>query len=162
MAHLCWGTSGGDCLTVLYLCAAHSTCLYDGLKIYSVTNGQNPMATLCGSSIPGHFSTFGPMLLNFYSDSMVNDIGFMAEYRAVGKCRGNAFCHKAVNWIDLLSGVTYSLEKTVISTGSTGKHRYCISKKIDTECTSFLHVFISIHVKTRFYGDTQHQVNFEI
>ncbi|XP_068604308.1 cubilin [Brachionichthys hirsutus] len=61
---------------------AHSTCLYDGLKIYSLVSGGAPIATLCGTSIPGHFSTFGPMLLNFYSDSVFSDRGFMAEYRA--------------------------------------------------------------------------------
>ncbi|XP_065114614.1 cubilin [Paramisgurnus dabryanus] len=63
---------------------AHSTCIYDGVKIYSgtVINGS-PMATLCGNTIPGVFSTFGPMLLNFYSDFSVNDNGFLAEYRTL-------------------------------------------------------------------------------
>uniref|UniRef100_A0A3Q1IYA9 Uncharacterized protein n=1 Tax=Anabas testudineus TaxID=64144 RepID=A0A3Q1IYA9_ANATE len=61
---------------------AHSTCLYDGLKIFHLAGGP-PITTLCGSSIPGPFSTFGPMLLNFYSDSVVGDSGFMAEYRAI-------------------------------------------------------------------------------
>uniref|UniRef100_A0A4W6F2P1 Cubilin n=1 Tax=Lates calcarifer TaxID=8187 RepID=A0A4W6F2P1_LATCA len=62
---------------------AHSTCLYDGLKIYSLDTSGSPIATLCGSSIPGPFSTFGPMLLHFYSDPVVSDSGFMAEYRAI-------------------------------------------------------------------------------
>lgn len=64
-------------------CVAHSTCRYDGLKIYSLTSGGAPIATLCGSSIPGPFSTFGPMMLHFYSDSVLSDSGFMAEYRAI-------------------------------------------------------------------------------
>ncbi|XP_059183305.1 cubilin [Centropristis striata] len=61
---------------------AHSTCQYDGVKIYSLATGSIT-ATVCGSSIPGPFFTFGPMLLNFYSDSVVPDKGFMAEYRAI-------------------------------------------------------------------------------
>uniref|UniRef100_A0A3B4F981 Cubilin n=1 Tax=Pundamilia nyererei TaxID=303518 RepID=A0A3B4F981_9CICH len=62
---------------------AHSTCLYDGLKIYSLATSGIPIATLCGTTIPGSFSTFGPMLLHFYSDSVITDTGFMAEYRAI-------------------------------------------------------------------------------
>ncbi|KAM9333329.1 LOW QUALITY PROTEIN: cubilin [Pholidichthys leucotaenia] len=61
----------------------HSTCLYDGLKIYNLANDSSPVATLCGASIPGPFSTFGPMLLHFYSDASFTDSGFMAEYRAI-------------------------------------------------------------------------------
>ncbi|KAG7279658.1 hypothetical protein CRUP_025761 [Coryphaenoides rupestris] len=67
---------------------AHSTCVYDGLKIYDgTTPTASPLATLCGSTIPGPFSTFGPMLLNFYSDSIIFDNGFLAEYRALA-CGG--------------------------------------------------------------------------
>ncbi|XP_056290732.1 cubilin [Pseudoliparis swirei] len=62
---------------------AHSSCLYDGLKIYSLATGGPAIATLCGSNVPGPFSSFGPMLLNFYSDSVIPDMGFMAEYRAI-------------------------------------------------------------------------------
>ncbi|XP_060950209.1 cubilin [Limanda limanda] len=62
---------------------AHSTCQYDGLKIYSLATSGPPIATLCGTNIPGSFSTFGPMLLHFYSDSVINYSGFMAEYRAI-------------------------------------------------------------------------------
>lgn len=58
--------------------------MYDGVKIYSLAGGP-PIATLCGSSIPGPFSTFGPMLLHFYSDAAVSDSGFMAVYRAIRK-----------------------------------------------------------------------------
>ncbi|XP_053714419.1 cubilin isoform X1 [Synchiropus splendidus] len=61
---------------------AHSTCLYDGLKIYDVSAGGPPVATLCGSTVPGMFTTFGPMLLQFYSDSMISDTGFLAHYIA--------------------------------------------------------------------------------
>ncbi|CAB1449408.1 unnamed protein product [Pleuronectes platessa] len=62
---------------------AHSTCQYDGLKIYSPATSGPPIATLCGTNIPGPFSTFGPMLLHFYSDSVINYSGFMAEYRTI-------------------------------------------------------------------------------
>ncbi|TNN61141.1 Cubilin [Liparis tanakae] len=62
---------------------SHSSCLYDGLKIYSLATGGPALATLCGSNVPGPFSSFGPMLLNFYSDSVIPDMGFMAEYRAI-------------------------------------------------------------------------------
>lgn len=64
-------------------CLADSTCQYDGLKIYGLATSSTPIATLCGTSVPGSFSTFGPMLLHFYSDSVVSDNGFMAEYRAI-------------------------------------------------------------------------------
>ncbi|XP_017269603.1 cubilin [Kryptolebias marmoratus] len=62
---------------------AHSTCLYDGLKIYNPTTSGTAIATLCGTTIPGPFSTFGPMLLHFYSDSLITSSGFMAEYRTI-------------------------------------------------------------------------------
>ncbi|XP_054878715.1 cubilin isoform X1 [Poeciliopsis prolifica] len=62
---------------------AHSTCMYDGLKIYSPVSSSTEMATLCGTNIPGPFSTFGPMLLHFYSDSLFTSRGFMAEYSAI-------------------------------------------------------------------------------
>ncbi|KAG9276492.1 cubilin [Astyanax mexicanus] len=63
---------------------AESTCVYDGVKIYSGTSvNGNPVATLCGNTIPGPFTTFGPMLLNFYSDFIINDNGFLAEYTAI-------------------------------------------------------------------------------
>ncbi|KAJ8376962.1 hypothetical protein SKAU_G00075420 [Synaphobranchus kaupii] len=63
---------------------AHSTCRYDGLKVYRGLTQSSPlMATLCGSTIPGPYSTFGPMLLYFYSDSIINDNGFLAEYTVI-------------------------------------------------------------------------------
>ncbi|KAF4095682.1 cubilin isoform X1 [Onychostoma macrolepis] len=63
---------------------AHSTCVYDGVKIYSgITTSGAPLATLCGNTIPGVFTTFGPMLINFYSDSIIHDNGFLAEYRTI-------------------------------------------------------------------------------
>lgn len=66
---------------------AHSTCRFDGVKIYDGDSiSQTPMATLCGNTIPGSFSTFGPMLVNFYSDSSVQNKGFLAEYTAVREC----------------------------------------------------------------------------
>lgn len=68
-----------------FLCLAHSTCAYDGLKIYNPTTSSTPMATLCGTNIPGPFSTFGPMLLHFYSDSVITSSGYMAEYTTIRK-----------------------------------------------------------------------------
>lgn len=68
-------------------CLEHSTCQYDGLKIYNLATGGPAIATLCGTSVPGPFSTFGPMLIHFYSDSVITDSGFMAEYRAIRKYR---------------------------------------------------------------------------
>ncbi|MEQ2310269.1 hypothetical protein AMECASPLE_007121, partial [Ameca splendens] len=62
---------------------AHSACVYDGLKIYNPVTSSTPMATLCGTNIPGPFSTLGPMLLHFYSDSLITSSGFMAEYSAI-------------------------------------------------------------------------------
>ncbi|KAJ8276925.1 hypothetical protein GJAV_G00069430 [Gymnothorax javanicus] len=63
---------------------AHSTCRYDGVRLYRGETQSSPLlATLCGNTVPGRFSTFGPMLLNFYSDSSVNDNGFMAEYSVI-------------------------------------------------------------------------------
>uniref|UniRef100_A0A3Q3MXM2 Cubilin n=1 Tax=Mastacembelus armatus TaxID=205130 RepID=A0A3Q3MXM2_9TELE len=62
---------------------AHSTCLFDGLKLYNLATSASPIATLCGTNIPGPFSTFGPMLLHFYSDSVITDNGYMAEYQAI-------------------------------------------------------------------------------
>uniref|UniRef100_W5MX16 Cubilin n=1 Tax=Lepisosteus oculatus TaxID=7918 RepID=W5MX16_LEPOC len=69
-------------------CLSQSTCAYDGLKIYSGTFPTAPLlTTLCGSEIPGPFTTFGPMLLNFYSDNSINDNGFLAQYEVVS-CGG--------------------------------------------------------------------------
>nr|XP_023646366.1 cubilin [Paramormyrops kingsleyae] len=63
---------------------AHSTCQYDGLKVYDGPAASSPLlAVLCGHTIPGTFTTFGPMLLNFYSDSIINDYGFLAEYHII-------------------------------------------------------------------------------
>lgn len=62
---------------------AHSSCIYDGVKIYNLASRNTPLATLCGSTVPGPFLTFGPMLLHFYSDSVLTDSGFMAEYTAI-------------------------------------------------------------------------------
>lgn len=61
--------------------------MYDGLKIYSLATSGPAISTLCGTNIPGPFSTFGPMLLHFYSDSLITDTGFMAEYTAICKLK---------------------------------------------------------------------------
>lgn len=71
---------------------AHSSCVYDGVKIYSLASGEAVLAALCGSSVPGPVLTFGPMLLHFYSDSVLTDAGFMAEYRAIRKFRTRTTC----------------------------------------------------------------------
>lgn len=60
---------------------AHSSCGFDGLKVFNLASNA-PIATVCGSNIPGPFYTFGPMRLQFYSDSSVSDTGFMAQYTA--------------------------------------------------------------------------------
>ncbi|XP_047455679.1 cubilin [Mugil cephalus] len=67
----------------VFLLEGHSTCRYDGLQIYDLDRGGPAIATLCGTNIPGPFSTFGPMLLHFYSDALIADRGFMAEYRTI-------------------------------------------------------------------------------
>ncbi|XP_054027363.1 cubilin [Dryobates pubescens] len=63
-------------------------CLYDGLSIFSGTRvTPQPLITLCGNELPAPVSVFGPMLLNFYTDSHVVGFGFQARYRAVA-CGG--------------------------------------------------------------------------
>lgn len=76
---------------------AQSTCMYDGVKIYNLATSENALATLCGTNVPGPFFTFGPMLLNFYSDSIITDSGFMAEYRAIRKLHCVHFVSPLVN-----------------------------------------------------------------
>lgn len=79
------------------LCLAHSNCVYDGLKIYSLATGGPALATLCGTNIPGPFFTFGPMLLHFYSDSMITSSGYMAEYSAIRKLRTGGMIDKIID-----------------------------------------------------------------
>ncbi|XP_043916230.1 cubilin-like [Protopterus annectens] len=70
------------------LVSSHSTCAYDGLKIYSGTAiSGNPVATLCGRQLPGPVSTYGSMLLHFYTDSIVAFSGYMAQY-TLSECGG--------------------------------------------------------------------------
>ncbi|XP_078278371.1 cubilin [Rhinoraja longicauda] len=58
-----------------------SLCAHDNLKIYSgITASRYPVATLCGSVIPGPISTYGPMLLVFSTDSIKTHTGFMANF----------------------------------------------------------------------------------
>ncbi|KAI4871253.1 hypothetical protein NFI96_019773 [Prochilodus magdalenae] len=66
-----------------FLLEAESLCYYDGVKIYEGSSSGRLIATVCGNTIPGPFSTFGPMLINFYSDFIVHDGGFLAEYTAI-------------------------------------------------------------------------------
>uniref|UniRef100_A0A8D0GFF0 Cubilin n=1 Tax=Sphenodon punctatus TaxID=8508 RepID=A0A8D0GFF0_SPHPU len=60
------------------------TCAYDAVKIFRGTRVSSyPVATWCGSVLPGPFSTFGPMLLNLYTDSHIADLGFLAKYTVI-------------------------------------------------------------------------------
>lgn len=62
-------------------------CLYDGVSIFRGTRvTPQPVVTLCGSEVPEPISVFGPMLLNFYTDSHIAGFGFQARYRTIGKC----------------------------------------------------------------------------
>ncbi|NWR90257.1 CUBN protein, partial [Furnarius figulus] len=64
------------------------TCLYDGLSIFSgVSVAVHPLITLCGNELPAPVSVFGPMLLNFYTDSHIVGFGFQARYRTIA-CGG--------------------------------------------------------------------------
>uniref|UniRef100_A0A8C0FEB1 Cubilin n=1 Tax=Bubo bubo TaxID=30461 RepID=A0A8C0FEB1_BUBBB len=59
-------------------------CLYDGVSIFSGTRvTPHPLITLCGNELPAPVSVFGPMLLNFYTDSHIVGFGFQARYRAI-------------------------------------------------------------------------------
>jgi len=61
-------------------------CLYDGVSIFSGTRvTPHPLITLCGNELPAPVSVFGPMLLNFYTDSHITGFGFQARYRAIGE-----------------------------------------------------------------------------
>lgn len=61
-------------------------CLYDGLSIFSGKSAAtHPVITLCGNELPAPVSVFGPMLLNFYTDSHIVGFGFQARYRAIGE-----------------------------------------------------------------------------
>ncbi|XP_064410135.1 cubilin [Latimeria chalumnae] len=63
---------------------AHSSCLYDGVKIFAGAAATgNPVATLCGREIPDPVSVLGSALLNFYTDSTLVDNGYLANYRVV-------------------------------------------------------------------------------
>ncbi|XP_062900253.1 cubilin isoform X2 [Mobula hypostoma] len=58
-----------------------SVCANDNLKIYSGTTANGaPVATLCGSVIPGPISVHGAMLLIFSTDSINTHPGFVANY----------------------------------------------------------------------------------
>ncbi|XP_019353396.2 cubilin [Alligator mississippiensis] len=64
------------------------TCAYDGVKIFRGTRITSyPVATVCGNEIPGPISTFGSMLLNFYTDSHIVGLGFLAKYKVIS-CGG--------------------------------------------------------------------------
>ncbi|OWK59671.1 Cubilin, partial [Lonchura striata] len=63
-------------------------CLYDGVSIFSgKSTATHPLITLCGNQLPDPVSVFGPMLLNFYTDSHIVGFGFQARYRAIA-CGG--------------------------------------------------------------------------
>lgn len=79
---------------LILLCCIHVApallsriCLYDGVSIFRGTRvTPHPVITFCGSEVPEPISVFGPMLLNFYTDSHVVGFGFQARYRTIGKC----------------------------------------------------------------------------
>uniref|UniRef100_A0A8B9UD24 Cubilin n=1 Tax=Anas zonorhyncha TaxID=75864 RepID=A0A8B9UD24_9AVES len=63
-------------------------CLYDGVSIFRGTRvTAHPVITLCGNELPDTVSVFGPMLLNFYTDSHITGFGFQARYRTIA-CGG--------------------------------------------------------------------------
>uniref|UniRef100_A0A8C3CRJ2 Cubilin n=1 Tax=Cairina moschata TaxID=8855 RepID=A0A8C3CRJ2_CAIMO len=63
-------------------------CLYDGVSIFRGTRvTAHPVITLCGNELPDTVSVFGPMLLNFYTDSHIVGFGFQARYRTIA-CGG--------------------------------------------------------------------------
>uniref|UniRef100_A0A8B9TLF7 Cubilin n=1 Tax=Anas platyrhynchos TaxID=8839 RepID=A0A8B9TLF7_ANAPL len=63
-------------------------CLYDGVSIFRGTRvTTHPVITLCGNELPDTVSVFGPMLLNFYTDSHITGFGFQARYRTIA-CGG--------------------------------------------------------------------------
>uniref|UniRef100_A0A8C0J8V6 Cubilin n=1 Tax=Chelonoidis abingdonii TaxID=106734 RepID=A0A8C0J8V6_CHEAB len=60
------------------------TCAYDGMKIFRGTRiTPYPVTTMCGTEIPRPVSSFGPMLLNFYTNSHIVGLGFLATYRII-------------------------------------------------------------------------------
>uniref|UniRef100_A0A8C3I7Z9 Cubilin n=1 Tax=Chrysemys picta bellii TaxID=8478 RepID=A0A8C3I7Z9_CHRPI len=60
------------------------TCAYDGVKIFRGTRvTPYPVTTMCGTEIPRPVSSFGSMLLNFYTDSHIVGLGFLATYRII-------------------------------------------------------------------------------
>lgn len=66
------------------------TCAYDGVKIFRGTRITSyPVATVCGNEIPGPISTFGSMLLNFYTDSHIVGLGFLAKYKVICEYRNS-------------------------------------------------------------------------
>uniref|UniRef100_A0A8B9TLQ1 Cubilin n=1 Tax=Anas platyrhynchos TaxID=8839 RepID=A0A8B9TLQ1_ANAPL len=61
-------------------------CLYDGVSIFRGTRvTTHPVITLCGNELPDTVSVFGPMLLNFYTDSHITGFGFQARYRTIAR-----------------------------------------------------------------------------
>lgn len=59
-------------------------CAYDGVKIFRGTRETPyPVSTMCGTEIPRPVSTFGSMLLNFYTNSHIVGLGFLATYRII-------------------------------------------------------------------------------
>ncbi|NXY42567.1 CUBN protein, partial [Ceuthmochares aereus] len=65
-----------------------SICLYDGVSIFTGTRvTRHPLITLCGNELPAPVSVFGPMLVNFFTDSHIVGFGFQATYRAIA-CGG--------------------------------------------------------------------------
>ncbi|XP_067869413.1 cubilin isoform X2 [Heterodontus francisci] len=66
----------------------YSPCWSDSLTIYHGTKASgNPVAALCGSTIPRPVSTYGPVLLVFNTDSVGTQTGFVINYH-LASCGG--------------------------------------------------------------------------
>ena len=60
---------------------------YDSLTIYDGDSSTSPMmGKYCGNSIPpSHVSSSNEILINFLSDYIVTEAGFLMEYNPTGK-----------------------------------------------------------------------------
>ncbi|XP_053215446.1 cubilin [Podarcis raffonei] len=59
-------------------------CAYDGVKVFRGDRaGPYPEETFCGNEIPHPISIVGSTLLNFYTDSHIVGVGFLATYAAI-------------------------------------------------------------------------------
>ncbi|XP_008565950.1 PREDICTED: cubilin [Galeopterus variegatus] len=94
----CTYVIGADPLSVVLLTSvsfhleAHSavtgSCANDGVHIIRGTSfSSTPIATMCGEEILAPLTIMGPVLLNFYSNAHITDLGFKFSYRIIS-CGG--------------------------------------------------------------------------